>query len=161
MLEEHALDPAVHDRAGFDCGVLELNDYLQRLADQHRRKGISAVYVLADSRAPSVILGYYTLSAAEVDAARLADPDRKKLPRYPIPCFRMGRLACRADLRGRGLGRRLVGCAVDRCLKARTQVAAYALVVDAKDANAKAFYQHYGFAPMLDRPMTLFLPLGR
>lgn len=161
MFEEHPLDPAVHDRANFDCGVPDLNEYLQRLADQHRRKGISAVYVLVDSEAPSTILGYYTLSAAEVDASRLAEPDRKKLPRYPIPCFRMGRLACRTDQRGHGLGRLLVGCAVDRCLKARTQVAAYALIVDAKDAKAKAFYEHYGFAPLLDKPMTLYLPLGR
>ena len=161
MLEERPLDPAVHDRAGFDCGVAALNHYLQRLADQHRRKGISSVYVLADSETPGTILGYYTLSAAEVDVARLPEADRKKLPRYPIPCFRMGRLACRADRRGHGLGRLLVGCAVDRCLKARTNVAAYALLVDAKDANAKAFYEHYGFASTLDKPMTLYLPLGR
>jgi GNAT superfamily N-acetyltransferase len=161
VLEEHPLDPAIHNRAGFDCGVPELNEYLWRLADQHRRKGISAVYVLANSEVPSVILGYYTLSAAEVDAARLAEPDRRRLPRYPVPCFRMGRLACRTDRRGQGFGRLLIGCAVDRCLKARAQVAAYALIVDAKDAEARAFYVHYGFKPLQDKPLTLYLPLGR
>ena len=46
MLEERTLDPAVHDREGFDCGVPALNEYLQRYAEQHRRKGISAAYVL-------------------------------------------------------------------------------------------------------------------
>jgi predicted GNAT family N-acyltransferase len=91
----------------------------------------------------------------------LPDADRKRLPRYPVPCFRMGRLACRTDQRGRGLGRLLLGCAVDRCLKARTQVAAYALLVDAKDEVAKAFYEHYGFTPLADQPLTLYLPLGR
>ena len=161
MLEEHPLDPALHDRKGFDCGVPVLNAYLQNLAEQHWRKGISAVYVLADSAAPSLILGYYTLSAAEVDVLRLPDADRKRLPRYPVPCFRMGRLACRTDQRGRGLGRLLLGCAVDRCLKARAQVAAYALLVDAKDDVARAFYEHYGFTPLADRPLTLYLPLGR
>ena len=160
MFEEHPLDTAVHDRLGFDCGVPALNEYLRRFAEQHRRKGISAVYVLVDSAAPTVILGYYTLSAAEVDVSLLADEDRKRLPRYPVPCFRMGRLACRADQRGRGLGKLLIGCAVDRCLKARTEVAAYALIVDAKDANAQAFYEHFGFTPLTDRPMTLYLPLG-
>lgn len=160
MLEEHPLDPAIHDRHGFDCGVPALNEYLQRFAEQHRRRGISAVYVLADSTKPAVILGYYTLSAAEVDVSRLAEADRRRLPRYPVPCFRMGRLASRADQRGRGLGKLLVGCAVDRCLKARTQVAAYALIVDAKDAAAKAFYEHYGFTPLVDRALTLYLPLG-
>jgi GNAT superfamily N-acetyltransferase len=161
VLEEHPLDPAVQDRRGFDCGVPVLNTYLQNLAEQHRRKGITAVYVLVDSAAPPVILGYYTLSAAEVDVLRLPDADRRRLPRYPVPCFRMGRLACRTDQRGRGLGRLLLGCAVDRCLKARTQVAAYALLVDAKDDVARAFYEHYGFTPLADQPLTLYLPLGR
>ena len=153
MLEEHPLDPAVHDRGAFDCGVRELDDYLRRLADQHRRKGISAVYVLVDSDAPRSILGYYTLSAAEVEAARLVESDRT--------CFRLGRLACRTDHRGRGLGRLLVACAVERCIKAKAQVAAYALLVDAKDDGARSFYEHYGFVPLLDNPMTLYLPLGR
>ena len=161
MLEEHALDSSVHDRASFDCGIPALDEYLQRFADQHRRRGISAAYVLVDSTAPAMILGYYTLSAAEVDAARLPEAERKRLPRYPVPCFRMGRLACRRDQQGLGLGKLLMGCAVDRCLQARRHVAAYALVVDAKDATAKAFYEHFGFRPLRDADLTLFLPLGR
>lgn len=160
MLEEQAFDPERHDRAGFSCGVPELDGYLQRLAGQHRRKGISTVFVLVDSAAPSEVLGFYTLSAAEVDAGEWREIDRKKLPRYPVPCFRMGRLACRADRQGQGLGRLLIACAVDRCLQARRQVAAYALIVDAKDASAAAFYRHYGFVACADTPMTLYLPLG-
>lgn len=161
MLEEQVLDPTVHDREGFDCGVPALNEYLQRYAEQHRRKGISAAYVLVDSAAVSTVLGYYTLSAAEVDVAQLAEADRRRLPRYPVPCFRMGRLGCRIDQRGRGLGKLLVGCAVDRCLKAREQVAAYALIVDAKDETARRFYEHFGFRRLMDRDLTLYLPLGR
>ena len=78
-----------------------------------------------------------------------------------VPCFRMGRLACRTDQRGLGIGKLLLGCAVDRCLKARQQVAAYALLVDAKDDVAKAFYEHFGFKTFQDAPLTLYLPLGR
>src|SRR5450755_4502964 len=100
------------------------------------------------------------LSAAEVDGRRLSEAERKKLPRYPVPCFRMGRLACRSDQQGGGLDKLLLGCAVDRCLKAPQQIAAYALVVDAKDDVAKAFYVHFGFKTQ-DAPMTLNLPLGR
>jgi predicted GNAT family N-acyltransferase len=161
VLEEQVLDPAVHDRLGFDCGVPVLNEYLQRYAEQHRRKGISAAYVLVDPATVSTVLGYYTLSAAEVDVAQLTEVDRKRLSRYPVPCFRMGRLACRIDQRGRGLGKLLVGCAVDRCLKAREQVAAYALIVDAKDETARRFYEHFGFKRLMDRGLTFYLPLGR
>lgn len=161
MLEEHVLNTGRHDRAGFTCGVSALDEYLKRFAQQHRNKGVSAVYVLVDSATPSLILGYYTLSAAQLDFAALGAADRAKLPRFPAPCIRMGRLACRADRCGEGLGRYLIGCAATRCLAAREQVAAFALVVDAKDADAKSFYQHYGFTPCSAAPMSLYLPLGR
>jgi len=160
VLEEQALDIARHDRAGFSCGVATLDAYLAQLAGQHVRKGVNAVYVLVDTERPHWILGYYTLSAAELDGVQLSDADRQHLPRYPVPCFRMGRLACRLDSRGQGLGRLLLGCAVTRCLQVRKQVAALALLVDAKDAKAKAFYVHYGFKPCADLPLTLYLPLG-
>lgn len=161
MLEEHPLDPALHDRQGFACGVPALDEYLHRFAEQHRRRGLSAVYVLVDSAEPARILSYYTLSAAEVDVARLPEAERKRLPRFPVPCFRMGRLAAATAQRGQGLGKLLLGCAVDRCLKAREQVAAYALVVDAKDEAARNFYLHFGFHSLQDARMTLYLPLGR
>jgi GNAT superfamily N-acetyltransferase len=161
VLEDLPLDPAIHDRERFECGVPALDDYIRRFADQHRRRGISSVFVLADSARPEHILGYYTLSAAEMDGVRLAPADRKQLPRYPVPCFRMGRLACRSDQQGRGLGKLLVGCAVDRCLKARQQVAAFALIVDAKDDAAAAFYVHFGFNRFMDAGLALYLPLGR
>ncbi len=138
----------------------ELDDYLHRFAAQQSAKGVSTVYVLVDDAQPSVILGFYTLSAAQVDAPQLKEVDRKKLPRYPVPCFRMGRLACHADRQGRGLGKLLMVCAVDRCLQARRLVGAFALLVDAKNEKAKAFYQHYGFSACTDSPMTLYLPLG-
>lgn len=160
MLEDQPFDPDIHDQAGFSCGVPALDEYLHRFAVQQRRKGVSAVHVLVDSAAPSLILGFYTLSAAQVGIAELSDADRKKLPRYPIPCFRLGRLACRSDRQGQGLGKLLIACAVERCLQARKQVAAFALLVDAKSSAAKTFYEHYGFKPCVDAPMTLYLPLG-
>lgn len=62
---------------------------------------------------------------------------------------------------GSGFGKLLLGCAVDRCLKARQQVAAYALLVDAKDEVAKAYDVHFGFKTFPDAPLTLYLPSGR
>ena len=82
------------------------------------------------------------------------------MPRYRVPCFRLACLVCRADQRGQGLGKLLIACAVDHCLQARKLVAAYALIADAKNDPAKAFYVHYGFKPCTDSPMTLYPPLG-
>ena len=138
-----------------------LDEFLQRYAAQQRDKGLSSIFVLIDTDAPSKILGFYTLSAAHIDAVQLGDAARKALPRYPIPCIRMGRLACSVDVQGQGIGAMLMGLAVERCLKVKAQVGAYALLVDAKHAAAKAFYQHYGFTACADAPMTLYLPLGQ
>lgn len=161
MLEEQRLDSKIHNCAGFDCGTPVLNEYLARYATQHRRRGISQIYVLVDPETPSVVLGYYTLSAAQVETAQISETERKRLPRFPVPCFRMGRLAVSKDQQGKKLGAKLIAMAVDRCLHAREEIAAYALVVDAKDEQAKAFYEHYGFIACSDQPMTLYLPLGQ
>ncbi len=161
MLEEQRLDSKIHNCADFDCGTPELNDYLVRRATQDRRRNLSQVYVLVDANEPMKVLGYYTLSAAQVDASQISERERRRLPRYPIPCFRMGRFAVRQNIQGQGLGKRLLGCAVDRCLQARQEVAAYALIVDAKDVAAKSFYEHFGFVAFADKPLTLYLSMGR
>ena len=154
------LDPHRHDRQAFTCGVAELDDYLHRYAVQQGKKGIAVVRVLIDTDMPKTILGYYSLSAAQIDAIQMDERTQQKLPRYPVPCFRLGRLATHFAHRQRGLGRILMGCAVERCLEAKKHVAAYALVVDAKGKDAKSFYEHYGFTPCRDNPMTLYLSLG-
>ena len=160
MLEEHALDARLHDRASFQCGEPALDEYLRKYAVQQSAKGLSSIFVLIDDASPSKILGFYTLSAAHIGTAQLSEAEKKKLPRYPIPCFRMGRLARSIEHRGGGIGAVLMGLAVDRCLKARVQVGAYALLVNAKSDKASAFYRHYGFKVCADSPMELYLPLG-
>jgi predicted GNAT family N-acyltransferase len=94
-----------------------------------------------------------------VEAAELSLSEQAKLPRYPIPCFRLGRLARDVGSRGAGMGDVLMGLALERCRKARVSVAAYALLVDAKHAGAKAFYEGYGFVAFADTPMRLYLPI--
>jgi GNAT superfamily N-acetyltransferase len=160
VLEEQRLDSQIHDCPGFDCGTKALNDYLARYATQDRRHYIAQVYALVDSSEVARILGYYTLTAAQVDADQVSEKERQQLSRYPIPCIRLGRFAVRQECQGQGLGKRLLGCAVDRCLQARQEVAAYALIVDAKDAEAKSFYAHFGLVAFADRALCMYLALG-
>jgi GNAT superfamily N-acetyltransferase len=159
VLEEQVFDPAMHDRAGFRCGEPALDEFLHKYAAQQSAKGLTSIFVLVDDAGPRTILGFYALSAAQICLAQLSESERKKLPRYPVPCFRMGRLARSAERRGSGIGSLLMGLAVERCLKAKTQVAAYALLVDAENDQAKTFYEHFGFVPCMDAPMSLYIPL--
>jgi hypothetical protein len=160
VLEEQLLNARLHNRSEFQCGEPALDEYLHKYAVQQSDKGLSSVFVLVDSASPSRILGFYTLSAAHIEANQLGDVAQKKLPRYPVPCIRMGRLARNLDVGNSGIGALLIGLAVDRCLKAKAHVGAYALLVDAKSDKAKAFYQRYGFISCADSPLTLYLPLG-
>ena len=154
------LDARRHDRTGFDCGIDLLNRYLKNLATQHRAKGIATRFVLVDVERPAQILGYYALSAATIELERLTDADRKGLPDYPIPAVRIGRLAGSVSVRGQGVGELLLQNAIKRVLQARSTLGVYAVVVEAKDAKAEAFYRKYGFRLCDSQSRQLYLPLG-
>lgn len=106
------------------------------------------------------VLGYYTLSASLVNTGELPDTLAKKLPRYPqLPVTLLGRLAVHESMKGQGLGQFLLLDALHRCLVAAANIAATAVVVDAKDDAAAAFYRRFGFAPLQAQPRRLFLPM--
>lgn len=132
-------------------------DYLREQATQDVRRRVAACFVaLAGGQG---IAGYYTLASASMLLADLPVEMGKKLPRYPtVPTVRMGRLAVDQAFKGQGLGGALLADALNRA--ARSEIAAYALMVDAKDEAAAAFYRHHGFIALPDSPLTLFLPLA-
>ena len=148
---------AAHVRAAFNCGSEPLERYLREQVTQDVRRRVAACFVaLAEGQR---IAGYYTLASASLLLADLPASVGKKLPRYPtVPAVRMGRLAVDQAFKGQGLGGALLADALDRAV--RSEIAAYALMVDAKDEAAAAFYRHHGFIALPDSPFTLFLPLG-
>ena len=134
---------AQHDRDSFDCGVEALNIYFARQAAQDVRRRASACYVALDAKTAK-LAGYYTLAAAGVPLTDLPESLIKQLPRYPsVPVARVGRLAVDQAFHGKKLGGALLADAAVRA--ARSEVAVFALVVDAKDDAAEAFYLHHGF----------------
>ena len=134
---------AQHDRNSFDCGVESLNTYFARQAAQDVRRRASACYVALDAKTAK-LAGYYTLAAAGVPLTDLPESLTKQLPRYPsVPVARVGRLAVDQAFHGKKLGGALLADAAVRA--ARSEVAVFALVVDAKDDAAEAFYLHHGF----------------
>jgi len=148
-----------HVRAGFSCGVEVLDRYLRNQAGQDVRRNISAVYVLRPAESPAVA-GFHTLANSIIQLDALPPDKARKLPRYPqVPATLLGRLAVDLQHRGRGLGEFLLVDAMKRTLAASQATASYALVVDAKDEAAKAFYLRYGFEPILNQTNRLFLPM--
>ena len=132
---------------------------MQSQARQDAEKGVAAAFVLTQPPALRV-LGYYTLSASRVNASELPDTLAKRLPRYPqLPVTLLGRLAVDAQMSGKGMGQFLLLNALHRCLDAAANIAAMAVVVDAKDDVAEAFYRHHGFVPLQQRPRRLYLSM--
>jgi GNAT superfamily N-acetyltransferase len=146
-----------HRRAEFACGVDALDRYFhtQVTQDMRRRATGCLVAVLPES---GKIGGYYTLAATGIALADLPPAIIRRLPRYPlVPAARLGRLAVDLGYRGQKLGAALLWDAIQRAC--RSELMAFALVVDAKDDTAAAFYRHHGFTAFASRPRQLFLPL--
>jgi len=150
------LDAAL-DRTAFRSGAPDLDSYLLRQVTQDVRRRVTACFVAV--AADHQIGAYYTLASASVLLSALPQSIAKKLPRYPsVPAVRMGRLAVDEKFQGQGLGGALLADAIDRAVRA--EIAAYALLVDAKHEKAAAFYRHHGFLALPDAVLTLFLPLA-
>lgn len=148
---------STHDRNAFDSGSAPLNRYLREQVTQDVRRRVTACFVALN--ADHQIAGYYTLASASVLLSDLPAATAKRLPRYPtVPAVRMGRLAIDQNFQGQGLGGALLADTLQRA--ARAEIAAYALLVDAKDTQAATFYQHHGLLALPDAPLTLFLPLA-
>jgi ribosomal protein S18 acetylase RimI-like enzyme len=152
-----ALSPS-HNRTGFTSGVEPLDRYFASQVTQDIRRRVSACFVAVE-RASGTIVGFYTVAASSILLQDLAPTAAKKLPRYPlVPAVRVGRLATAESHRGRGVG---AGLLLDAAIRAfRAEIPAFAVVVDAKDDAAAAFYRHHGFIPFATAPMSLYLPLA-
>ncbi|MBF0317453.1 MAG: GNAT family N-acetyltransferase [Nitrospirae bacterium] len=165
MPESFHLKPVIkplgkhHDRAAFDCGVEALQHYIREQAGQDMQRKIAATFVLVGDTSAAIV-GYYTLSSTSVNIVELPEQVARKLPRYPMmPATLIGRLAVGRHYQGRGYGKFLLADALRRCLIATEQVGSVAVIVDAKDDKAKAFYEHFQFIPLVNYSHRLFLPM--
>jgi GNAT superfamily N-acetyltransferase len=106
-----------------------------------------------------MILGYYTISPGAIAFANAPATLTKRLGRYDVPVFRLGRLAVSLAMQGRGLGADLLLAAGARALAVAAEVGGVALAIDAKDDRAAAWYQRFGALRLRDDPLKLILPL--
>jgi GNAT superfamily N-acetyltransferase len=151
------LDDAV-EKDDFHCGQQDLDVYFRRYASQDVRRGVARVFVATppdESRRPA---GFFSLSAGSVSAEDLPLELARKLPRYPVPVALLGRLAVDQTFKGRGLGSIMLSDACKKVIQASRVLAVAALLVDAKDPLAAAFYRHFGFTALPGLPDRLLLP---
>lgn len=146
------LDKTIHDRNRFDCGETELNEYLRFTARQHVDKGYAQVWVAVTEPASPQIVGYYTLSMTSL----APDEVRAKAGIKKIPAILLGKLAVDRYYHGQRIGVRLLMHAQRSALLLSRQVGVHALIVDALDDRAAAFYRKYDFEELQTGPLHLF-----
>lgn len=145
------------DRSAFRSGVDALDRYLKEFAFQDIDRRVAECFVALDDARK--IAGYYTLAATSVALDGLPAKIAKRLPRYQaVPAVLIGRLAVDETYRRRGVGSSLIVDAVMRTN--RSGVGVFALVVDAKDDDACAFYEANGFALLAGETRRLFLAMA-
>ncbi|AGX86926.1 GNAT family N-acetyltransferase [Candidatus Symbiobacter mobilis] len=146
------------DTARFDCGDAALNDYLRRYATQDVRRNVTRAFIASPLESSTRIAGFFTLSAASIQAETLPENLRKKLPRYPVPVALLGRLAVDREFQGKGLGSILLADVCRKVHAASRTLAVAGIVVDAKSPSASTFYQHFGFLELPGQTSRLILP---
>lgn len=149
-----------HDRDGFDCGSEPLNLFLRQTARQHAHRGISRSFVLVDENAvpPKPILGYFALNLCQVKSASLTPQEAKKLPR-DVSGVRLGRLAVSKTHQRQGIGSKLLVAAMGKFMEIFHTAGGIGLFVDAKDQDAKRYYEQFGFTSLPTDELELFLPV--
>jgi ribosomal protein S18 acetylase RimI-like enzyme len=160
-----ALDGQKHERGSFRCGNPDLDRYLREVARRAGALGTGGTWVAVDGdtepdeKGRRTVLGYYTVSMYSIGIEVLPESRRAGLPKPQVPAALLGRLAVDETCQRQGLGELLLMDALGRICAAAEQVPAHAIVLDATDEQAKAFYERYGFLELTDDPLHLYLPL--
>jgi predicted N-acetyltransferase YhbS len=144
------------NRAAFYCGDDALDSYFHERASRDVREKLSAVFILVTEADPDVILGYYTLSAQQVDAGALPEELKKRTGKYKrIGVTLLGRLAVAKEHQGKQLGALLLVDGLRRSLEGTRHVMSFAVVVDAKSEIIAEFYEKFGFVRLSGNRLML------
>jgi GNAT superfamily N-acetyltransferase len=149
-----------HSRRNFECGAPELDEYLRRYARQNHESGAAKTFIAVPLDDPGRVLGYYAISPGALEFAHVPAEITRRLGRYEVPVYRLGRLAVSLSVQGRGLGAELLLSAGVRALGVASEVGGVALAIDAKDERAAVWYGRFGAMRLLDDPLKLILPLA-
>lgn len=146
-LDEH------HDVSVFSCGKPVLDHWLQNRALSNQKKGFTAVMVVHEA---GRVVGCYGLAPTAIVPAVLPRSIRTGQPPDPVPCLLLGQLATDTSWAGHGIGTGLLKHALQRCVTAAQLVGGQALVVNAVDTEAAAFWTRRGFVASRDDALVLF-----
>ncbi len=146
---------ADHDVSAFDCGKPPLDEFLKIHALAKQNAMLSRTYVVTDGER---VVAYSTLAHVAVQSSKAPKKMGRGMP-DAIPAMLLARLAVDAGFHGSGLGRSLFTDAIRRTwvVMAAGPTPVRLFVVDAKDKEARRFYERFDMVPSPVDPRRLFL----
>lgn len=142
------------DLDGFDSGESALDNWLRDYALDDQRSHVSATYVLVRGER---VIGFYTLAPQSIRLRTRGRLTRGQPEGRPIPVYLLARLALDRSEQGNRLGGDLLRDALARCAAGSDDFGGRAVLVHAKHEKAAAFYRRYGFEPLAENPLHLYL----
>lgn len=156
-MKKPCLLEAGHNVGKFDCGNQILNEFLKYFALQNQKSGSGRTHVVVDDA--GTVIGYYTIASTTVTHEESPSRLTRGMPCHPIPAVIIGRFAVDKGYQGRGLGKALLVDALLRIAKVSEDIGMRAIIVDAKDEQAKAFYLRFDFTPFSENSIRLYILL--
>jgi predicted N-acetyltransferase YhbS len=148
-----------YDRKAFDCGRAEETDFLRQRARKHSELGYSQTWVAVEEGSTK-ILGYISISMGSVSFEAIGAEERSRLPRYPMPVLHIGRLATDLESQGRGVAKLLLRFVLLKAREVSVSLGCYAVEIVARDEVVRDYYLRFGFAPLSEESLNLYLPIS-
>lgn len=144
-------DAARHDRAGFDGGIVQVDNYFKKTANKLAQAGNIRVYVM--TAADGTVIGFYALNAHAVDYPDLPNAFARSRPRHGvIPAAYLSMIGRDRRYSGQGFGGDLLVDALRRIDRAADALGIAVVMLDVLDcgdpervSRRKALYESYGF----------------
>ena len=151
MTLKSILDIAENDLNSFNSGSKDLDNFLKKYAFRNDQNGYGKTFLMFDN---NLLVGFFTISSSSIKFEEF--PTKESLPRYPIPCIRIARLAVQKEMQGKGYGKALLTQAFIKILSVVDTIGVRLVVVDAKESSA-SFYEKYGFKRLLTDKLSYYL----
>lgn len=161
-----AFDPEKHDRAGFSCGVEQVDNFFRKTANKLVKADNLRVFVMVDP--VGQVIGFYAINAHKVDYTDLPTKYARTRPGHgAIPAIYISMIGVDMRFAGYGYGGDLLADCLKRIARIADNLGVAVVMLDVLDCGnpglvekRKRLYAGYGFAPLPSNDMRLFLPMG-
>ena len=158
-----AFDAVRHERTGFSCGVVQIDNYFKHSANKLSKAGNVRIFVI--TQGDFEVMGFYALNAHMVDYRALPPQFARDRPNHgSIPAAFISMIGVDLRFQGKGYGGDLLADALARIRTASRDLGIAVAMLDILDdgqeeliARRKALYEDFGFKALETQKLRMWL----